>query len=109
MPVEDHGLCCLHNTTKCRRGSHGAYLHHGLRIQPEVEITEDKVGCLLEPLVDDPGRRGGKESLRCSPPATPDLSSAPQRPWSSTELVWEPRWPWGAKEACAGHLWLKAG
>lgn len=37
----------------------GAYLHHGLGIQPEVEISKHKVGHFLESLVDDSGRREG--------------------------------------------------
>lgn len=37
----------------------GAYLHHGLGVQPEVEIAKHKVGHFLESLVDDSGRREG--------------------------------------------------
>lgn len=46
----------------------GAYLHHGLGIQSEVEVTEDKVGHFLESLVNNPGRREGDGLLSASEP-----------------------------------------
>lgn len=113
-------------------GPGGAYLHHGLGVQSEVEVAEDKVGRFLESLVNDPGRGEGDVLLSVFKPTDqpPELGHRPpsstlptrvfyrfpgkglypdteQRPWPHAST--RQRAQGSLQHACAAHVFSSNG